>query len=64
MCWAGWLFDFYDLMLFSFLLVPIKKSLGLGDASLSFLLGASLAAVLQRWESGSAPVEARLRAER
>lgn len=44
MCWAGWLFDFYDLMLFSFLLVPIMKSLGLGEGSLSFLLGASLAA--------------------
>src|SRR5512143_1146442 len=44
MCWAGWLFDFYDLMLFSFLLVPIKESLGLSEASLSLLLGASLAA--------------------
>ena len=44
MCWAGWLFDFYDLMLFSFLLVPIKKSLGLDEVSMSLLLGASLAA--------------------
>jgi len=44
MCWAGWLFDFYDLMLFSFLLVPIRKSLGLDEVSLSLLLGASLAA--------------------
>ena len=44
MCWAGWLFDFYDLMLFSFLLVPIQQSLGLGETSLSLLLGASLAA--------------------
>src|SRR5574342_461737 len=44
LCWAGWLFDFYDLMLFSFLLVPIQKSLGLGETSLSLLLGASLAA--------------------
>ncbi len=44
MSWAGWLFDFYDLMLLSFLLVPIKKSLGLDDLSLSLLLGASLAA--------------------
>jgi MFS family permease len=44
MCWAGWLFDFYDLMLFSFLLVPIRRTLGLGEVSLSFLLGASLAA--------------------
>ena len=44
MCWAGWLFDFYDLMLFSFLLVPIQQSLGLSETSLSLLLGASLAA--------------------
>lgn len=44
MCWAGWLFDFYDLMLFSFLLVPIQQSLGLSETSLSLLLGSSLAA--------------------
>ena len=43
MAWAGWVFDFYDLMMFSFLLVPIKKDLGLSDAQLSLLLGASLA---------------------
>jgi MFS family permease len=44
MAWAGWLFDFYDLMLFSFLVIPIKKTLGLSDASLSLLLGSTLAA--------------------
>ena len=44
MSWAGWVFDFYDLMLFSFLLVAIKQDLGLSDAQLSVLLGASLAA--------------------
>jgi MFS family permease len=44
MSWAGWLFDFYDLMLLSFLLVPIRESLGLSDVSLSLLLGASLGA--------------------
>jgi MFS family permease len=44
MSWAGWLFDFYDLMLFSFLLVPIQKDFRLPDADLSLLLGASLAA--------------------
>ncbi len=44
MAWAGWLFDFYDLMLFSFLLVPIRKALALSDAQMSLLLGASLAA--------------------
>jgi MFS family permease len=43
MSWAGWLFDFYDLMLFSFLLVPIKRDLGLSDTQLSLLLGMSLA---------------------
>lgn len=43
MAWAGWVFDFYDLMLFSFLLVPIKQDLGLSDAQLSLLLGVSLA---------------------
>ena len=42
--WAGWLFDFYDLVLFSFLLVPIRKDLGLADTELSLLLGASLGA--------------------
>jgi MFS family permease len=44
MSWAGWLFDFYDLMLFSFLTIPIQKTLGLGDASLALLMGVSLAA--------------------
>jgi MFS family permease len=42
--WAGWLFDFYDLVLFSFLLVPMRQDLGLTDTQLSFLLGASLGA--------------------
>jgi MFS family permease len=44
MSWAGWLFDFYDLVLFSFLLVPIRTDLGLTDTQLSLLLGASLGA--------------------
>jgi MFS family permease len=44
LAWAGWLFDFYDLILFSFLLVPIRRDLGLTDGELSFLLGASLGA--------------------
>jgi MFS family permease len=44
MSWAGWMFDFYDLMLFSFLLIPIKRSLGLADSSLSLLVGTTLAA--------------------
>lgn len=42
--WAGWVFDFYDLILFTFLLIPIGKELSLSDISLSLILGASLAA--------------------
>lgn len=42
--WAGWVFDFYDLILFSFLLRPIGAELGLSRGSLSYVLGASLAA--------------------
>ncbi|MEN6627926.1 MAG: MFS transporter [Candidatus Sumerlaeia bacterium] len=44
MSWAGWMFDFYDLMLFSFLLIPIKQTLGLSNNALSLVLGSSLAA--------------------
>jgi MFS family permease len=44
LAWAGWLFDFYDLVLFSFLLVPLRSALGLSDTELSLLLGASLGA--------------------
>jgi MFS family permease len=44
MSWAGWLFDFYDLMLFSTLLVPIEKDLGLGADAHAWLIGSSLAA--------------------
>jgi MFS family permease len=42
--WAGWVFDFYDLILFSFLLGPIGRELGLSRDRLSYVLGASLAA--------------------
>ena len=44
MSWAGWVFDFYDLILFSFLLIPIGKELHLSNVELSWVLGASLAA--------------------
>ncbi len=44
MAWAGWLFDFYDLMLLSFLLIPIKRDIGLQDWELSLILGTTLAA--------------------
>ena len=40
--WAGWVFDFYDLILFSFLLIPIGAEFGLSQIELSFALGASL----------------------
>ena len=44
MSWAGWVFDFYDLILFTFLLIPIGAELGLSNVELSYVLGASLAA--------------------
>ncbi len=44
MSWAGWVFDFYDLILFSFLLIPIGKELHLTNIELSWVLGSSLAA--------------------
>ena len=42
--WAGWLFDFYDLILFSFLLIAIKTDLGLSDGQIALILGAGLGA--------------------
>jgi len=44
MSWAGWVFDFYDLILFSFLLIPIGKELHISNFNLSWVLGSSLAA--------------------
>jgi MFS family permease len=44
MSWAGWVFDFYDLILFTFLLIPIGRELHLSNLALSYVLGASLAA--------------------
>lgn len=44
MSWAGWVFDFYDLILFTFLLIPIGKEYQFSDIQLSYVLGASLAA--------------------
>ncbi|MFI5396623.1 MAG: MFS transporter [Candidatus Binatia bacterium] len=40
--WAGWLFDFYDLILYSFLLVPIAAELHFTREQSSLLLGVSL----------------------
>lgn len=42
--WAGWTFDFYDLILYSFLLLPIGAELHLSRVALSYVLGTSLAA--------------------
>ncbi len=42
--WAGWTFDFYDLILYSFLLIPIGEELNLSRVALSYVLGSSLAA--------------------
>ena len=44
MSWAGWVFDFYDLILYTFLLIPIGKELHFSRLELSTVLGASLAA--------------------
>src|SRR5262245_24946688 len=42
--WAGWLFDFYDLILYTFLLGPISAELHFGRETHAILLGASLGA--------------------
>jgi len=39
---AGWMFDFYDLVLFSFLLIPIGRDLGLSEPQEAVLLGVAL----------------------
>ncbi|HTT74948.1 MAG TPA: MFS transporter [Candidatus Binataceae bacterium] len=42
LCFAAWIFDFYDLILYSFLLVPIARDLNLSRADSSLALGLSL----------------------
>ena len=42
--WAGWLFDFYDLILYTFLLAPITADLGLGRDAHALVMGMSLGA--------------------
>lgn len=44
MAWAGWVFDFYDLILFTFLLVPIGHEFNMSNVELSYILGSSLGA--------------------
>src|SRR5512144_2416428 len=41
---AGWMFDFYDLVLFSFLLIPLGRDLGLRATEEAWLLGVALGA--------------------
>ena len=40
--WAGWVFDFYDLVLFTFLVSQLQTSLNFSAEMLSLCLGASL----------------------
>ena len=42
--WAGWGFDFYDLILFTFLIIPIGLKLHLSTLMLSYALSASIIA--------------------
>src|SRR5271157_2730303 len=42
--WAGWIFDFYDLILFTFLLIPISKEYNFTNLEMSYVLGSTLAA--------------------
>jgi MFS family permease len=39
---AGWMFDFYDLVLFSFLLIPVGQDLSLTESQEAVLLGVAL----------------------
>ena len=43
-CWLGWVFDFYDLILFAFTKAAIGRDLGLELASVQWIEGWSLAA--------------------
>ena len=36
--WAGWIFDFYDLILFTYLVIPISQELHLSNLMLSFAI--------------------------
>ncbi len=43
LCFAAWIFDFYDLILYSFILVPIARDLHLTPAESSLTLGTAFA---------------------
>ena len=44
MSWAGWVFDFYDLILFTFLMIPIAQEYHFTDLQMSYVLGSCLGA--------------------
>jgi MFS family permease len=43
LCFAAWIFDFFDLILYTFLLVPIARELHLDNTESSLVLGVSFA---------------------
>ena len=43
LCFAAWIFDFYDLILYSFMVVPIARDLHLSPTQSSLTLGLALA---------------------
>lgn len=44
LCWLGWVFDFYDLILIAFLIPGIERDLQLGAAQSAWLVGIGLGA--------------------
>lgn len=44
LCWAGWIFDFYDLILIAFLIPTIEQSLHMSAEQSAWLLGVGLGA--------------------
>jgi MFS family permease len=44
LCWVGWIFDIYDLLLFTFLIESIAQSFHLTKLEMAWAMGASLAA--------------------
>jgi len=53
LCFLAWIFDFYDLILYSFLMVPMAHDLHLGRLEASFALGLSLNLLLMVIVGGS-----------
>src|SRR5262249_43211175 len=42
LCWAGWVFDFYDLILYTYLLIPIGEEFGFSVQQTSWVLSLTL----------------------